>query len=651
MSLRRRRAAGKAARPEGRALATEDSQAATSKAAGPQSRWRRLVATGLFDPEFYAAVSGETFDRPARLARHAVREGMPRLLPVHPLIDPRWLPAELRAAWRTGDIDEVAAHLVTESAGRSAWGPLFDPRAIARQTGRGDVTGQEALEHLMSLRADASLPRVHSRATHEVTWGVARPALVAAARQRREQSRWLDRETGAVQWDAVADAAAERVPGRVSIVIPTYEDVAMTRTAVAALLEAREEKDDLEIIVVDNGSSREVALEIQAEFFGLERVSVLRLEKNTNFSGGSNSGLAIASGELVLFLNNDTVVRPGWLDPLKARLIEPGVRGVQPLLLYPDDTIQAAGTVFLAADSLGIHLLAGHPRADAAGVGSLEFSAITAAAMLVRARDVIALHGFDTVYENGMEDVDFCLRVTEQLGGYFVVEPTAVIEHHEGKSPGRNAKIPQNRRAFLERWRGRLPAQQSEHYRALGFHIAHVGSGPGDHPAPRPLIVRPARRTRVDGEPVHVLRWGIKSPVEAGLTGEQSPISAAVRRLTSDLEDLGQEVVEYRAGTHRAPATALDDVSLVVRGKERAWAYPGKVNVLWAMEGTADLMAEELGDFDILLLGSKASVTETRHIPTVRISEGVRRIVEEVVTVQMTKPVLAPPGSPPGETA
>jgi len=517
---------------------------------------------------------------------------MPRLDPIHPLLDPRSLPTEAQDAWRSGSIERVVATLRSERGGRLAWGPYLDPR--------GD--GPAALERLRSLTSRDTLSVAAQGVALDVPWGEARRWLITAATRRRRGSRYVDWSTGEIRWERVRSDLDSRVPGRVSVVIPTFQDWCMTLRTVDAVLASTDLAEDLEILVVDNGSDPEVAHALAAKFLGRDGIALVRLDTNQNFAGGSNVGMAVSSGELVLFLNNDTEVRPGWLAPLRERIASPAVRGVQPLLVYPDGTIQAAGTVFPVKDALPIHFVTGHPMADAARAGTMRFAAITAAAMLMRAREIAELEGFDPVFANGMEDVDLCLRAVEAKGGHFAVAPASVVVHHEGKSRGRSAHIPQNRRTFLERWRGRLPEGQISMYQTLGLEVAHLGAGPGAYPAPRPLVVRPPRAVRLDdGSRVPVLRWCIKSPAASGGRDGSSGAHATGHLLETILGAAEQEVVVLGRGAHAVPATALDDVSLVVRGDERGWAQPGKINVLVLDGSSGPVDDDELAEFDLVL--------------------------------------------------
>jgi glycosyltransferase involved in cell wall biosynthesis len=359
-----------------------------------------------------------------------------------------------------------------------------------------------------------------------------------------------------VDWAAAGERLAGRVPGRVTVSMPTYEDWTMTVTAVRAVLAAATgDGDDVEVIVVDNGSRRAVASILAAAFLGEPRVRVLSQARNLNFAIGSNLGAAEGTGEVVAFLNNDTRVRPGWLAPLVAALRDPATLGAQPLLLYPDGTVQSAGTAFPGDGGLPAALLAGHAAADADGVAPIRLPAVTAAALAMRAGDVVALRGFDPMYVNGFEDVDLCLRAVEaHPGGAFAVVTDAVVLHDESRTPGRGRRIQENRRIFLDRWRDRLPGGDLGLLERVGLRVARFEAdpvGPGEVPVPRPVL------ERVPGSP---LRWAVQVPVTAAPAGDGDPRVARAEALAAALRALGQHVAVDRAEAHGRPSAALDDV-------------------------------------------------------------------------------------------
>ena len=123
-----------------------------------------------------------------------------------------------------------------------------------------------------------------------------------------------------VRLRSVASVTAGGSPS-LSVVIPTTRGGADLDACIDSLVAER--YPALEVIVVDNGSS--ASLEHLAE--RLPGLSVLRNEENLGFVGACNQGLAASGGELVLFLNDDTVVEPGALAAFVGTLGERSVVG------------------------------------------------------------------------------------------------------------------------------------------------------------------------------------------------------------------------------------------------------------------------------------------------------------------------------------
>lgn len=391
--------------------------------------------------------------------------------------------------------------------------------------------------------------------------------------------------------------APATMPGRLTVVVPTYRDSAMTVSAVRSVLKhADAEGVDVEVVIIDNGSSMAVGQAILANLGVSDRVRYRRLPRNLNFAIGCNIGAAMATGELVLFLNNDTEVRSGALTALVERMQDPRVLGVQPLLVYGDETIQTAGTVFTVRDGLPNHLLAGHPPADALPLAGSGFHALSAAALVMRSAHVRSLQGFDPIYVNGMEDVDLCLRAGDAYDGSFELVPTALVTHLESKTPGRGANVLENRRIFLDRWRGRLPEVDRDLFRSAGFTVAATGTDGRDVPGPKPLVVRALEDSTT--------RWGIKIGSIPGARGDMWGDTHFAESLRTALERAGQRAVVHRHGAHQTPAAAFDDVNLVVRGIDRVRPMPGMVNVLWVISHPDAVTPEEVREFDLVFAAS-----------------------------------------------
>ena len=104
----------------------------------------------------------------------------------------------------------------------------------------------------------------------------------------------------------------------VSVIIPVFNNWELTRQCLSSL--AENSPADLEVIVVDNGSTDETAtgLEPLGQTLFEKHFRRIRFEENRNFAPACNAGAQAAHSEFLFFLNNDTIIRPGWLPPLLA---------------------------------------------------------------------------------------------------------------------------------------------------------------------------------------------------------------------------------------------------------------------------------------------------------------------------------------------
>jgi GT2 family glycosyltransferase len=408
-----------------------------------------------------------------------------------------------------------------------------------------------------------------------------------------------------IDWSALS--TRDRVAGMVSVVIPTFQDWEMTVTAVDAVLATSGDRP-VEVIVVDNGSRLMVWAMLSVLLVGRPGVRVVRRPSNDHFALGSDVGFAEVSGEFVLFLNNDTEAQPGWIEPLVAALDEPGVAGAQPLLQYPDGTIQCAGVVFPGAPGspgLPSHLLVGHPPEDAARLGRIATHAVTAAALLMRSATVAGLRGFDPIYTNGFEDVDLCLRAGGEAERCFRVVTDSRVIHHESRTPGRRKRLAANRRFFLDRWHGRIPVEHGELWAAAGFEVAHYDVEASSTEPTTPRIARPVVVRHRDAAP-DSLRWALKVPVPLARISGDAPTVGLAHELARALERLGQQACVDPTEAHDRSTSCLDDVLVTVRGALDVAVQPGRVNLLWVVDGGAHVTEEESRRYDAVLAADPA---------------------------------------------
>lgn len=228
-----------------------------------------------------------------------------------------------------------------------------------------------------------------------------------------------------------------------SIIIPLFNQWEYTRDCLKALA-ATLKGQECEIIAVDNASSDATPKACQflgRQLFG-ENFKYIRNEENRNFAGACNQGARAACGDYLVFLNNDTVVQPGWHEKLLADFQKwPDLAGTGPLLIYPSKplpghTVQHLGVSVSPFYKVG-HLHEGIPADSPLAKKRRFFQIITAACLMTPRKLFLEAGGFDEGYVNGFEDVDFCARMSA-AGKRFTVNPDATVIHYQGRSLGRH---------------------------------------------------------------------------------------------------------------------------------------------------------------------------------------------------------------------
>ncbi|MHB1133149.1 MAG: glycosyltransferase family 2 protein [Chloroflexota bacterium] len=260
---------------------------------------------------------------------------------------------------------------------------------------------------------------------------------------------------------------------RCSIVIPAFNKWFYTRMCLLGLSQTLAGRFDFEVIIVDNASTDETADRLRELALPYR---VLTNSQNLGFARACNQGAAAATGEYLLFLNNDTVPTEGWLDAL-LRVAEGGVGVgiVGSKLLYPDGTIQHAG-VAISDELIPMHMYCLFPADYAEASVNQEYQAVTGACLLLRRFLFEELGGFDERYLNSYEDIDLCCRVRRR-NLKVVYAADSVLYHFESISSGRHEQDDANQQLFLSRWSGFIQADQRARYLAAGF--ADVPRVPG----------------------------------------------------------------------------------------------------------------------------------------------------------------------------
>ncbi len=223
----------------------------------------------------------------------------------------------------------------------------------------------------------------------------------------------------------------------VSIIIPTKDKVNFLKTCLQSIQEKTGYKN-YEIIIVDNKSEEKETVDFLSSLKKKENVRVIEYEDEYNFSKINNFAARQAKGSHILFLNNDTeVVSQEWMTSMLEHSQREEVGAVGAKLIYPDNTIQHAGTI-IGLGGVAAHSHKKFPASSNGYFGSLNtirnYSAVTAACLMLRKEVFEEAGGFDE--ENlpiGFNDVDLCLELRKR--GYLVVyTPYAALYHYESQS-------------------------------------------------------------------------------------------------------------------------------------------------------------------------------------------------------------------------
>lgn len=260
---------------------------------------------------------------------------------------------------------------------------------------------------------------------------------------------------------------------RLSVIIPVFNQWLLTKQCLESLAE-HQPPFEVEIIVVDNGSTDETPRDLPhlgRSLFG-DRFILLSPGENLGYGPGSNAGAQQATADLLFFLNNDTVVRAGWAEPLlRAFSDEPGLGAAGSLLLYPNnDRVQHAGVTFTPEPTVS-HLYEYFPATHPVVIKPRDLQAVTGAAMAVPGELFLGTGGFDPEYRNGFEDLDLCCMLRQNNWKIRCV-PQSVIYHLTSQTPGRFDADADNSRRFVARWENHLEPDLHLFLAADGYEMA-----------------------------------------------------------------------------------------------------------------------------------------------------------------------------------
>ena len=173
----------------------------------------------------------------------------------------------------------------------------------------------------------------------------------------------------------------------ISIIIPTKDYAEVTEQCLKSIYE-KTTYPNFEVILMNNSSEKKETFALFEKYKdNYSNFKVVDANYEFNYSKINNQAAAVAKGEYIVLLNNDTeIITPNWLEIMVGYAMQPHIGAVGAKLLYPDNTVQHAG-VILGIGGIAQHAFIGCSRNDPGFYGRLSvpfnYSAVTAACLMV----------------------------------------------------------------------------------------------------------------------------------------------------------------------------------------------------------------------------------------------------------------------------
>lgn len=401
-----------------------------------QGIWLILQKDGYLDPEAYSLIADHFKEHPETLMVYGDEDALD-VTGKHrcsPFFKPEWSPDTWLSGFYLGSVvalrRELAEKLPPEIRPRNCDGVVhFEKISQVRllvhrllELAGGFERGCDAIAHLPGMLFHMDYDAVRAGVQKEYRQG---DELDGPGQEWRK----------------------ERQPYTVSVIIPSKDNPKVLGQCLDSLRRCQEvmrgtggdgEKEfhPLEILVVDNGSSVGNRAEIEKITQGMKYIYE---SMPFNFSRMCNLGAREATGELLLFLNDDiTVCADGWLEAMAERASRPYVGAVGLKLYYPDSAkIQHAGVANLPGGPVHKLQFTQDGQEEDYGYGSLDRNvlAVTGACLMVQRERLWQAGGFREDLQVAYNDVELCFRLRES-GWHNVVLNRFHAYHHESLSRG-----------------------------------------------------------------------------------------------------------------------------------------------------------------------------------------------------------------------
>lgn len=355
-------------------------------------------------------------------------------------------------------------------------------RSIAQDIGGIRAGFEGAQDYDFTLRFTEKTDKIahiskilyHWREREESTAGTpeAKPYILEAAKKSKEEA--LKRRGLKGEVELIKEIYQYRINylcdiwPKVSVIIPSKDNYDILKQCLESFHQITD-YPDYEIILVDNGSNIETK-EKYEDLTEKYRLHYMYHEEKFNFSHMCNMGAEVATGEYLLFLNDDIeIIDSKWLKRMVGQAAIDHIGAVGAKLLYPDrKTIQHVGVINI--ENGPVHALVGYSDEPVYyfGRNRMDYNqiAVTAACLLVNKEKFDEVSGFNEELAVAYNDIEFCFKLLEK-GYYNIIRNDAVLVHHESVSRGNDLE---DKKKYE-----RLMAEQEKLY---NLHPQYRGSDP-----------------------------------------------------------------------------------------------------------------------------------------------------------------------------